>query len=158
MAKQSFHLDQDSGNDITSLECSTVPPGSKPVPQTSLQESPVEPHSDESLDINLLTSVLLKETKTLCQFIDIPTLLPVLQSRQLVTGEEFLCLLNRWEQGSHKSTVGILLEILPRKHPNWALLLFESFREEEEHKGHVYLVDLLEESVQQKHKVYIGRN
>lgn len=124
---------------------------------TGLQPPPARSHGNlgapqipNSFDITQLNSLVVKETKALCQFTDLPTLLPILRSRQLVTGDEFVYLHNRWEQGIRTTTVGVLLEVLQRKHPNWAFLLLESLREEEEHKGHEYLVGLIEEAIQKK--------
>lgn len=79
-----------------------------------------------------LEVVLLKEKTTLCHYMDLPTIMPLMRSRQLVTGDEFVQLLKRWETGMRASTIGLLLEILPRKHPNWPRLFFESLQEEED--------------------------
>ena len=46
--------------------------------------------------------------------------------------------------------MGLLLEILPRKCPDWALLLFELLQQEKEHQGHVYLVELLKKSSKER--------
>ena len=153
--EENFLLDNDLECDIATLECSARMSGllnTKPLKSTLLQES----LSKEAFDTELLNSVLLEKTKELCQFIDIPTLLPVLKSRHLVTSDDFLELLKRWEQGLHRTTVGVLLEILPRKHPEWTLLLFESLRDEEEHAGHVYLAGLLKESAKKRLELQVA--
>lgn len=87
--------------------------------------------------------LLPQDAKAVLQYLDIPTILPMLQSHRLVTGEEYLHLLTRWEQGLHQTTVGILLEILPRKHLRWTPLFLQALQEEKEHIGHVYLSELL---------------
>ena len=87
--------------------------------------------------------LLPQDAKAVIQYLDIPTILPMLQSHRLVTGEEYLHLLTRWEQGLRQTTVGILLEILPRKHPRWTPLFLQALQEEKEHIGHVYLSELL---------------
>lgn len=100
-----------------------------------------------------LEMALLREKRVICHYLDLPTIMPLMQSRQLETGDEFMQLLKRWETGARESTVGLLLEILPRKHPNWSHLLFQSIQEEEEHKGHVYLVEVLQKSLEKASKV-----
>lgn len=107
-------------------------------------------HRVESEEVDV---ALLQESKALGDYMDIPTILPILQSHQLVTSDEYMHLLTRWDKGFHKTTVGILLQLLPRKHPNWALLVFESLQAEKEHRGHSYLVDLLRKSMQEHTKV-----
>ena len=105
---------------------------------------------DSSLEI-----VLNHEKSAMCHYLDLPTILPLMRSRQLLTGDEFMQLLKRWETGSRETTVGLLLEMLPRKHPNWSSLLFESLQEEEEHMGHVYLVEVLRKSLERASKVCV---
>jgi hypothetical protein len=98
-----------------------------------------------------LERLLLQEKRAdVCHYLDIPTIMPMIQRRQLVTGDEFMQLLKHWETGARETTVGVLLEILARKHPNWSHLLFKSLQEEGEHKGHVYLVEVLKGSLEKK--------
>ena len=147
------------GDDVTGLEAKA--PESL---ETGLLLKPVLAQDDQNGEhseypqadeMELLNSVLLKETKTLIQFTDVPTLLPILKCHQMVTGDDFLYLLKRWEDGFRNSTVGILLEVLQRKHPHWAFLLLESLREEGEHKGHAFLIDHLKEAVKQKKELQV---
>lgn len=106
------------------------------------------PKVDSALEV-----ALLKEKRALCHYLDLPTIMPLMRSRQLVTGDELVQLLKRWETGMRESTIGLLLEILPRKHPNWPQLFFESLQEEEEHKGHTYLLAVLEKALEKGSKV-----
>ena len=95
-------------------------------------------------DGEILSTAFFKESKALSQYLDLPTLLPILRSKSLVTCEEFIHLATRWEKGLRESTNSLLLQLLPRKGPRWSLLLYEALQEEVEHRGHEHLVKLLQ--------------
>ena len=101
----------------------------------------------------VLEAAFLQETSALCKYLDLPSILPILRSHHLVTGDEYLQLLRRWEVGLRESTVGLLLEMLPRKHPSWAHLFFRSLQEEKEHRGHTHIIELLEAALKRAPKV-----
>ena len=102
-----------------------------------------------------LEAAFLQETTALCKYLDLPSILPIIRSHHLVTGDEYLQLLRRWEAGLRESSIGLLLEMLPRKHPNWAELFFRSLQEEKEHRGHTHIIEVLETAIQHAPKVCI---
>lgn len=106
-------------------------------------------------DAQLLSAAVLRESKSFSQFTDIPTILPILQSKNLVTGEEFSLLLARWDRGLRDTTVGLLLQLLQRKGPQWALLLYQSLQEESEHRGHDHLVEVLRKDIEEESKLEV---
>lgn len=122
--------------------------------KSSLSEIELPTTVDDQKDLE--AKVLLHESKVLSKYMDIPTLLPILRSRQLVTGDEYIHLLSRWEQGFRESTSGLLLELLPRKQPHWAKVFFQVLQEEDEHQGHTHLVELLGKDMEQASQVKLS--
>ena len=114
-------------------------------PQDSVDSHDTQPHESQVL----LSAVVHKQSKAFSKFLDLPTILPILRAKSLVTGEEFTQLHARWDRGLRDTVVGLLLELLPRKGPDWALLLYRSLQEEFEHRGHEHLVDLLKKAIEE---------
>jgi len=63
------------------------------------------------------------------QYTDIPTLLPFLKPRNLLTDEEYLQLSKKWEDGYRDTTVHQLVVALKRKCPRWERELIAALEE-----------------------------
>ena len=90
----------------------------------------------------------------LVQYIDLPSLWPYLSSRNLLTSDEYLCLTNKWREGHRQDSVGELLAILQRKHPLWAIGLYEALEESTQqsadvHSGHEHIVQVLQKEMKE---------
>ena len=87
----------------------------------------------------------------LVQYVDLPTLLPYLRTRNLVTGDEYLQLSKRWTDGYRQQAVmELVTAVLPRKGPTWERGLVEALQAsvqpecEDVHAGHEYILQCLE--------------
>lgn len=119
--------------------------------EATCKESALESDSPSAHTSTVTLSVAItRQSKAFSQYIDIPTILPILRAKSLLTGEEFTHLLTRWEKGLRDTTACLMLELLPRKTPEWALLLYEALEQESEHRGHQYLVELLKRSSEER--------
>ena len=94
-------------------------------------------------------SMIERLSPQLGQYTDIPTLLPFLKQRNLLTDEEYLQLSKKWEDGCCGPAVHRLVLALKRKCPRWEMELIaaleESVRPENGsvHEGHEYLLRVL---------------
>ena len=83
----------------------------------------------------------------LVQYLDLPTMLPYLRTRNLVTSDEYLQLSGKWAEGRRQSAVMDLVSaILPRKRPTWEEELMEVLEASVQpgcldvHAGHEYIL------------------
>ena len=83
------------------------------------------------------------------QYTDIPTLLPFLKPRNLLTDEEYLQLSKKWEDGYRDTAVHQLVVALKRKCPRWERELIAALEESVHpengsvHAGHQHLLEVL---------------
>jgi len=95
------------------------------------------------------------------QYTDIPTLLPFLKPRNLLTDEEYLQLSKKWEDGYRDTTVHQLVVALKRKCPRWERELIAALEESVHpengsmHEGHQHLLEVLK--MQQMESDYVAK-
>lgn len=83
----------------------------------------------------------------LCQYLDIPSLLPALKGYRLLRDDESLSLSRRWEAGYRRASVEELLALLPRTGPYWKEELYRVIKASvydesaDSHRGHKYIID-----------------
>ena len=87
----------------------------------------------------------------LVQYVDLPTLLPYLRTRNLVTSDEYLQLSKKWTDGyRQQAAMELVTAVLPRKGPTWERGLVEALEAsvqpecEDVHAGHEYILQCLE--------------
>lgn len=82
-------------------------------------------------------------------YIDLPSLLPLLKDYRLLKDDESLALSRKWEHGQRRASVDELLALLPRTGPRWKEELYRVIQTSvdenaDSHRGHQHIIEVWE--------------